>query len=656
MSKKLVIDFESFWDTKNGYTLRKMSMVEYVRSPLFKAFGLGYQWGNDEGFAEPGWISNKNIHVFVTKIAWSRIDVIAHNAKFDGFILKQVYGIQPRRWIDTKGMSRAVLGKRIKNHSLATLAEHFDLESKGTMKTDGLKELTPDQEAELASYCLHDVELCSQIYSRLADNFPENQYEMLHRTVQMFVNPKIELNVELLKQTAESERERKKTIFSDMQIDKAFFESGVLKGGYPKLLAKKSQPEINKDVFSSNIMFPRLLEWEGFDAPKKFSPKQKNEDGSPKEIAAIALGDPDFLNMLEGENERLRSLCEARVAAKSTLLETRSEKLSRLGSTGLWPFDVEYSGANQTHRFSGGSGAGGNPQNFSACRDGEAHKLGHECPGRLRTAVQAPAGYSLIVGDFSNIELRLVAYLSKDPGLIEAIEQDKDIYCDFASVFYGRTITKKDEIERRFGKTAILGLGYGMGATKFKKTVRLQTGQDISIADAERAVDVYRSRYTRVPQLWHVLNSSIPLLARDEKGLFIGMPIRHEREALVLPSGLKMRYPNLRSRPGDHGPEWVYDVWTKRKSGTDTVKLYGGKVLENISQGLAGELCKEVAQQFGDHVTGLVHDEIHLVVRKGQEKLMAARLERIMSTAPSWFPRIKLNAEVGYGRNWLDAK
>ena len=642
MSSKLVIDFESFWDTKNGYTLRKLSMVEYVRSPLFRSFGAGFQFLS-EFPTEPFWVSAEDLPDYLATLEWKNIEVVGHNVKFDGFILKHVYGIQPYRWIDTKGMSRAVLGKAVKNHSLATLAEHFGLVSKGTMKTDGLKELTPDQEKELAIYCMHDVRLCGLIYSRLAKDFPENQNEMLYRTIQMFVEPKIVLDVALLQKTAESERIRKATIFSDLQIDSGFFESGILKGGYPKLLTKKTQPEINKDVFSSNIMFPKLLEWEGFEVPMKYSPKQINVDGSPKQIAAIALGDPDFLDMLEGENERLRTLCEARVAAKSTLLETRSEKLSRLGSTGNWPFDVEYSGANQTHRFSGGSGAGGNPQNFTR---GSA----------LREAVRPISGYSIIVGDFSNIELRLVAYLSKDPGLIEAIEQNKDIYCDFASLFYGRTITKKDETERRFGKTAILGLGYGMGATKFKKTVRLQTGQDISIADAERAVDLYRSRYTRVPQLWYQLNSYIPLLARDEKGLFIGMPIRHEREALVLPSGLKMRYPNLRSRPNERGMEWVYDVWTKRKSGTDTVKLYGGKVLENISQGLAGEICKEAAQQFGDAVTGLVHDEIHLVVRKGQEKLMAARLERVMSTAPSWMPRIKLGAEVGYGSNWLAAK
>jgi len=613
---KLVIDFETYFDNKE-YTLKKQSMVEYVRDPRFKTHGLGYQWiaGGEIIYGAPQWVTGKDVPAFLANIDWTQTDVVAHNAKFDGFILRQVYGIQPRRWIDTKGMSRAVFGKRIKNHSLATIAEFYGMPAKGVMKTDGLKDLTPDQERELAEYCLHDVELGGAIYLKLAEDFPANQYDMLHWTVQTFVAPKITLDIELLKKTALEEKERKRTIFSNLQIDKA--------------------------IFSSNVKFPKLLEKEGFDVPVKPSPKQKNPDGSPVMIPAIALGDPDFLDMLESENERLRLLCEARVAAKSTLLETRSEKLARLGETGYWPFDVEFSGANQTHRFSGGKGAGGNPQNFTR---GSA----------LRRAVRAPFGHSLIVGDFSNIELRLVAYLSKDPGLIEAIENDVDLYCDFASTFYERTITKEDDIERRFGKCAILGLGYGMGPKKFKKTVRLQTGQDITDEQAQRAVDLYRSRYTRVPQLWYVLNSSIPLLKEEQKHLILGLPVSFEKEAIVLPSGLKMGYPNLRQQEGEKGLEWVYDIWDKGQ--LQKRKLYGGKVLENISQGLAGELCKEAAQPFLGNLTGLVHDEIHLLVLSYMAKIVKRRLERAMTQTPRWMPKIKLKAELGIGPNWLEAK
>lgn len=609
MRNKLVLDFETYYDSKT-YTLRKQSMLEYVRDSRFKVHGFGYVWVTDEGWAEPEWVSAARAESWLRSKLWEHIDVIMHNAKFDGLILTQHYGVHPAGFIDTKGMSRAVLGKTVPSHALSQLAKHFGLEDKGVMKTDGLRDLSPQEESELAEYCLHDVDLTAEIYWRLAKQFPANQYQMLDWTVRTFVEPRLKLDVALLEQTAAQEAGRKATIFSDLGLDKA--------------------------IFSSNVKFPKLLESEGFEVPKKVSPR------TGKEIPAIALGDTEFLDMVESENERLRILCEARVAAKSTLLETRSGKLAKIGATGKWSFDVEFSGANQTHRFSGGKGAGGNPQNFTR-------------GSSLRKAVQAPAGYQLIVGDFSNIELRMVAYLSKDPGLIEAIENNVDLYCDFASVFFERKVTKEDEAERRFGKCAILGLGYGMGAAKFKKTVRLQTGQTITDVEAARAVDLYRARYVRVPQLWYMLNSQIGLMAKEGEHIAIGTPIRFQKEAILLPSGLKMRYPNLRQRDGDMGPEWVYDVYAKEKT-PRLVKLYGGKVLENVSQGLAGELCKEVAQQFGDNVTGLVHDEIHLLVRTPLVSFFKKRLEHAMTQPPAWMPSLRLKAEVGVGPNWLQAK
>ncbi len=599
---KLVIDFESFYDSKAKYDLRHMSIVEYISDDRFKAHGIGFAWLGEKA----AWVSAANLVEWVASIDWANTIVVAHNVKFDGYILRQIYGAKPAHWIDTKGMSRAVLGKTIKNHSLAALAEFYGLPSKGVMLTNGLYRLTMQQEAELAEYCLHDVELCAAIYTKLAEDFPRNQYPMLSWTVQTFAEPKLELDVPLLEKTAVDEMERKKKKFEELNIEKA--------------------------VFSSNVKFSKLLTDKGYEVPTKKSAR------TGKYIPALSLGDPDFLDMLESENEELKTLCEARVAAKSNLLETRSGKLARIGTTGLWPFDIEFSGASQTHRFSGGSGGGGNPQNFTR---GSA----------LRAAVRAQDGFQLVVGDFSMIECRIVAYLANDPALIAAI--DGDPYCDFASSFYGRKITKKDEVERRFGKCAILGLGYGMGAAKFKKTVRLQTGTAITDEQAKKAVDLYRERYAKVPLLWYRLDGSLKQLMDGGKGYFCNLPIQYEKEALILPSGLKVRFPNLRKNEDD---QWIFDVWTKKKGSAETANLYGGKVLENVSQALAGELCKEVASGFMSTLTGLVHDEIHLVVEQGVAKRMATLLEDAMMAPCKWLPSMKLKAEVGVGKNWLEAK
>lgn len=637
MKNILFIDFESFYDSKAKYDLRHTSIVQYVRDARFKAFGAGIafengpvKWITANDRKDPLGICLPYFFDDIEKqIGWKNVAVVGHNIKFDGFILKEIYGVVPGQYIDTKGMSKGVLGKTIKGHSLANLAEHFQLASKGIMKTDGLggvDNLNAEQERELAEYCIHDVELCRDIYNRLAKDFPSNQYDVLHRTVDMFINPKMLLNVPLLEETSKVEAARRAKIFEEIGID--------------------------KKEFASNVKFPKLLESKGFEVPMKYSPTKKDELGNPLKIPALALGDTEFLEMLESENEELQALCEARVAAKSTLLETRSAKLAAIGRTGLWPFDIEFSGADQTHRFSGGKGAGGNPQNFTR---GSA----------LRTAVESPAGYELVVGDFANIELRIVAYLSRDPGLVQAIEQGTDIYCDFASVFYGRRITKADKKERQFGKTAILGLGYGMGWKKFKKTVRLQTKETISNEDAKKAVDLYRGRYAGVPALWDALDNTIQSMASTEtlSRTFTNIPVKFSRECIILPSGLKIRYPNLRqeqvtSKDEETGRaytrmEWIYDVYDKGR--LTKRKLYGGKVLENISQAIAGEFCKESMMKMND-VTGLVHDEIHVRTKKGLGFVTAQKLKRVMSVPPKWMPNIKLDAEVHVGANWGAAK
>lgn len=623
----LFLDFESFYSEKEGYSLKKMSMVEYIRSPKFKAFGAGVAIDG----SQIQWIPAHNLQDYFDCFEWDIIDLIGHNVKFDGSILAWKYGKIPRSFIDTKGMSRAVLGKVIKNHSLATLAEHFKLTSKGHLATDGKFSLTVEEENALAEYCIHDVNLCREIYSQLAKDFPQNQYPILDQTIRMFVNPKLQLNVPLLEKSAIEEAKRRADIFKEIGIDKS--------------------------EFASNVKFPELLRKEGYEVPMKESPRKKDEMGNSVKIPALALGDTDFLEMWEEGDERLKMLCEARVAAKSTLLETRSKKLAAIGHTGKWPFDVEFSGADQTHRFSGGSGAGGNPQNFGRCQDAEEHRLtGHICRAELRNSVEVPERYELVVGDFSNIELRIVAYLSRDSGLIEAIEKGKDIYCDFASAFYGRTISKENKKERQFGKTAILGLGYGMGWKKFIKTVRTQTGETITDEISKKAVELYRTRYAGVPALWQKLDATICNLQKAN-GLttLLNIPVRFIHEAFIMPSGLKVRFPNIRQELGERGNmEWAYDVYVKGH--LEKRKLYGGKLLENISQGLAGELCKESMLEMGENIVGQCHDELHIICKKGLGQVTAAKLKRAMTKAPSWLPNMVLGAEVKVGSNWGNCK
>lgn len=591
-------------------------MLEYIKDAQFKSLGAAVKVVGQT----TRWITARDLDAFFKTVDWASTALIAHNVKFDGAILAWRYGITPGQFIDTKAMSYAVHGASIGDHSLATVSAHYGLIPKGFLPTDGILDLTPEKERELADYAIHDGDLCWEIYTRMQPKFPVSQNWALDWTCRRFIQPLLKLDGPRLKALNESEKVRKAKIFETI---------GIPKG-----------------TFSSNDKFSLLLKSRGFEVPMKLSPTAKQQGGD-KMIPALAVGDSDFQDMLNSENDELSSLCDARVAAKSNLLETRSAKYLKLAELGNWPFDMNFSGAKQTHRYSGASGAGGNPQNLTR-------------KSELRAAICAPDGFKLGVADYAGIELRVSAWLAVELKLMSAIVDGRDVYSEFASKIYGRIITKADLIERQFGKCSILGLGYGMGWEKFIYTVRLQTGLIIDEDKSREVVDLYRRTYDRVESYWRTLNFIIPALAEKKDGTVPNAPFLKIRGGeIILPSGLPLRYPGLRQVLIDGRMEWVYDVYKSNSRVKQTTKLYGGKLLENICQALAGEITKvgiERAEAAGVPCAGQVHDEILALFPANQAENDTIKLRTAMESPMPWWPVLKLKAEVGVGPNWLEAK
>lgn len=605
----VIVDFETFYDRKLEYDLRSMSITEYIRDRRFWPLGLAYRFMDDD---KTHWLAgNHQISAWIQSVDWKNTVVVAHNVRFDGAILAWRFQVRPFAWWDTVGISKAVLGENVSGYSLKRLAEYLGLPPKGEISCEGVLSPTLQQLEELGMYCKNDVEICKAIYEKLIPQFPTAQLRPMDWTIRCFIEPKLVLDAAVLKKGVKDEKARR---------EKAIADSGV-----------------EKDVLSSNKRFAEYLASKGIAVPTKTSARTGNQ------IPAFAKTDAG----LDALRTSAPALYDARIASKSNLLETRGESLIAVAKTGSFPFDVGFSGAVQTHRYSGGSGAGGNPQNFTR-------------NSFLRSSVCAPSGHSLVVGDFAAIELRLLAWLAQEPKLMSKIINDEDIYADFASLKYGRKITKADKIERQFGKCSILGLGYNMGAKKFKATVKTQTGMDISEEEAWQTVNLYRTTYFNVPKRWEQAHALLPLIAAGKVGCIWFAPfIKVRKNALILPSGLEIKYPNLRQE----NDEWVYDVY-KKVYVAEPTKLYGGKLIENICQALAGELCKEAisrAEDAGLHCAGQVHDEIIAIAKQDTlqgeaEKEVVKILQNCMEKAPKWMPTLRLKAEVGYGRNWGNAK
>jgi DNA polymerase len=202
--------------------------------------------------------------------------------------------------------------------------------------------------------------------------------------------------------------------------------------------------------------------------------------------------------------------------------------------------------------------------------------------------------------------------------------------------------------ERFVGKTTILGAGYGMGAAKFK--LQLQTfGVEIEDAEASRIINVYRERYGRIPKLWKEANSALDAL-RKGKTAQVGcqtQALSLTPSGFLLPSGLYLNYPDLRQ---DKDEQWSY------ASRRGRIKIYGGKIVENLCQALArcviGEQMLRISKRYKVALT--VHDAVMAVVKEEERDGAIRYVAECMSWRPKWAQTLPLACEIGAGNNYSD--
>ena len=613
--RTLILDFETYHD--KDFSLKEMSTVSYVRDQRFAVLGLGV---GENG--QITWYPAAQVAGFIASINWSDTIIAGHNLQFDGSILGHRYGAYPAQYRDTLAMARAVVGRVTGKFGLEHLAAFFGFPPKGdlgALELGGVKTLTPEQDAALAAYCRRDVEITTMLYEKLVAEFPKSQYAMLDWTIRTFVKPALVIDTTALAAYRDGEAEAQQAVFDRLALPRT--------------------------EFASSEKFAALLRAAGVEPPTKVSARTK------KQTFAMSKTDKAFTDLLKHENQRVRDLVSARLISKSTIKVTRSDKMLDVAANGPYPFDVRFSGAMQTHRLSGGNGAAGNPQNIP---NGSG----------MRGCIKAPDGHTLVVGDFAQIEARIGAVGSQDKWLCQVFASGRNPYVALASEIYKRPIDKHaNPTEYKVGKEGILALGYGMGKVKAKARLTLALKREVSDEEVNTLHEGYRTRCSGVVAKWAELDELIPLLAEGGNGLIRGFPfLRIRGGEIILPSGLKLRYPNLRwsTDGGFRGQgEWVYDIFERGRAVATQSHLYGGKVLEGICQAVAGEICKMAIERClaaGLNVVGQVHDELLIVTKESEAEQTKGLLERFMRVPPSWWPQIVLGCEIGIGKSWLEAK
>ena len=670
---------------RGSYTLSKMTTEEYVRHKLFKAFGCSMKRFHHNA-AKVQWYSHEELPRIFGTYDWSKTAVVAHNAQFDVSILAWHYGIQPAFIFDTLSMARALRGVK-GNNSLAILAEDFGLPSKGhaIMQSDGVYELSDvlGLERSLAEYCNHDVFLLEEVFKRFlamhgrpTDNegaaglyaqmydqkqweFPKKELRLIDMTLRMYTRPLLELDADMLADALEEEREAREGLLQRL---------GVTDGD-----------------LASNDRFAELLRGIGMEPPTK---KKRPTVKTPKPEGvnfAFAKTDAMFQAMLNGDDENVAMLCEARLKVKSTSERTRAQRFIDISERGPLQVPLSYFGAG-TGRWTAAKGSAINMQNLKR-------------KSFLRKAIMAPKGYKVAVGDLSQIEPRVLGWLSDYDELLDIFRAKKDAYSMFgAQMFNLPGLNKEDHPDlRQSAKSAMLGAGYQLGWASFagqllvgflgappvrydkdfakklgvdrtyierfldwddnvKKMMEIPhicTTQELLIhcVAAKKIIDIYRATAHPVVGLWELLQQLIPRSLADGEE-YTHKCLLFRKEEIVLPNGMSMHYPNLRQQknPDTKKLEWVY--------GEDATRLYAGKICNNITQGTARIVMTDGMLRVSERypVVGTVHDEQIDIVPDDEADEALPWILGQMTIEPKYMPGIPLAAEGGVHRRYGLAK
>lgn len=275
----------------------------------------------------------------------------------------------------------------------------------------------------------------------------------------------------------------------------------------------------------------------------------------------------------------------------------------------------------------------------------------------IRPMIKARNGKILGVADYSGIENRILCWLANDGEALRLFEAGRDQYKDMAAFLFNKPYDAVTDEERFFGKTLVLGCGYGLGSIGF---IGYAKGYGLDITDdyASFGVTSYRDRYNLVVKMWYQFKDCAlkainhPGTTHSFAGCHFSLFIDRtgvDWLRILLPSGRSLFYNRpfitqglYGDEPGHHGWSSVIHKWTD-------LKLIPGRITENIVQALARDVLahgKLLLNKLGYKIILSIHDEIvceldhHVQVQDTMYDMM-----EIMTRKPEWCRDLPLAAE-----------
>lgn len=662
----LTLDFETYYDKE--INLKKMTTQAYVMHPQMEVLMVSAKFNEDPVQI----IDGEQIPAFFATVDWSNTAVIAHNAVFDGSILYWRYSVRPAMLIDTMSMAQALGVPTIAGSaSLATCIRllqeaGYAVPPKGTEVLDALgkrrTDFTPQQWAAYREYCKNDTDITWFLFKVLRQYLTDEEMRFQDIILRCYTEPRLTVDLP----TVEYELNRCRTYKAEQlaEVCKMF---GTTQDNLSALLRSNDKfAEVLRSIGGVTEEEAEQGKSGTFIIPTKVSEK------TGKPTWAFGKTDVAFKELCEHDDPKIQAVCQARLAAKSSIDETRCLKFLEYGSYGFLPMGYKIGGAH-TNRMSGGSAGSANMQNLpSGRREGQSDLL--------RRSIIAQGNSVIVNYDASQIECRVLAYVANQTDVLGVFASGGDVYSFAASKIHGIPYQEiidgrkssdpetahKYSMMRQYGKTATLALGYGQGAQGFQKYALVNTGINMTMDESATTVRAWRDANGFITGFWRMCDQALATMVAGGQMYFGGADGKmffadgnryifgRKVAGIRMPNGLWLNYPNLRADfTNPRRPQYFYDKCGYNGKPLET-KVYSGLVAENITQALAFAVMKTQAVWIAQYypIVMNTHDEWCIVVPREQAEVAADYMHRCMCTAPDYIQGIPLASEGGWAQSY----
>lgn len=598
--------------------------------------------------------------------------VVAHNVGFEFSIcrniLTPVYGwpeIADDQWRDTQvhglavnlpakleGLAQALGCPVQKNTEGAKLMRNMATPKKDK-EGNWIYDEDPEHLLELLDYCGDDVEATLDSWFRLPALSVAEQ--LVHRADHAINARGVYLDQAFAAKCLDVSQTRSKELAGDAFVGSKF-----------GILDPKATPELKRWLTDLGVEMPMV---------KKKSKKTGKYEKVPtcdRNAVLKMLDKPDLP-------------VEARIVLTHRLEANKATSLSKLnrvptmvGPDGRLRFALQYCGAHTGRWTSSGLQIHNLPKDKMeggesilvrrALEDQDVDMLKLVSPRpleaisqSLRSVISAPPGYDLIAADYSAIEAVVLAWLAEQEDILQLFRRREDVY-----VYTAKSIGSTN---RALGKVAQLALGYGMGPLKFSTTAA-QWGVPLELKEAKRVHTAWRAKNAKIRQYWLDVERAARKSVEQPGRTFEAGAIRARTSngclSLVLPSGRPIRYWHPRIKlvmkkfevVDDEGnvsvneremEELQFFTQSPAKDGMVIESTYGGKLVENITQGTARDLLGSALDRIERvdpyRIVMHVHDSIASEVPEGTGSVN--EFSELMRATPTWGAGMPVNAD-GY--------